>query len=412
MAEPIIMPKLAMAMQEGAVVEWLVDEDAYVEKSQPVMVVETEKVTYECEAPASGYLKRLVELGVTVPVFREVALLARDEEELARLAKRVPSEMATPATSAAPPIPVAAPIKERIPVSPVAKKLARANSLDLSRVAGSGPGGRIVKADVERALTAREAAAHLPETMETPNGMEIEGMRVLATIPFKGMRRSIADHMVRSLSHSAQLTQAGEIDMSEMIHLRRALLEKEEETRGRITYTDLFVYVLSRAVRHVPIVNSSLVDDEIRVWADVNVGIAVALDINEYESGLIVPVVKHADRKSLGEISAAVRDLTARARAGRLVPEDVSGRTITLSNAGQFASGWSFSTPILNAPEAVIVQPGGIAERPVVVGGEVVVRPMVTMSITFDHRIMDGVAVARFFAKLKELIETPALLHL
>lgn len=416
MAESIIMPKLAMAMQEGTVVEYLVGQGAWVEKGQQVMTVETEKVTYECEAPAAGYLHILVAVGETVPVFEAVGLLAASEGELALLETggRPAAQPAPASTASAVASPIAAearPAKQGRPkISPIAKKMARQNDLDVSQIAGTGPGGRIVKGDVERALAERERAAEA-RTVGTPADT-LDGKRVKATVPVQGMRKAIAEHMHHSLAVSAQMSTMGEIEMTEMIRLRELLLRKEEETGVRISYTDLFVLVLSRAVNYVPVVNSSLIGDEIKIWQDVNVGVAVALEKGEYESGLIVPVIKNADRKSLVEISLAVKDLTAKARSGRLTPEDVDAGTITLSNAGMIAQRWMISTPILNQPETVIVQPGAIAERPVVVDGQVQVRPMMTMSITADHRVLDGVPVTRFFNKIAELIENPALLHL
>ena len=416
MAESIIMPKLAMAMQEGTVVEYLVGQGAWVEKGQQVMTVETEKVTYECEAPAAGYLHILVAVGETVPVFEAVGLLAASEGELALLETggRPAAQPAPASTASAVASPIAAearPAKQGRPkISPIAKKMARQNDLDVSQIAGTGPGGRIVKGDVERALAERERAAEA-RTVGTPADT-LDGKRVKATVPVQGMRKAIAEHMHHSLAVSAQMSTMGEIDMTEMIRLREMLLRKEEAIGVRISYTDLFVLVLARAVQDVPVVNSSLIGDEIKIWQDVNVGVAVALEKGEYESGLIVPVIKNADRKSLVEISRAVKDLTAKARSGRLTPEDVVGGTITLSNAGMVAGRWMVSTPILNQPETVIVQPGAIAERPVVVDGQVQVRPMMTMSITADHRVLDGVPVTRFFNKIAELIENPALLHL
>jgi pyruvate dehydrogenase E2 component (dihydrolipoamide acetyltransferase) len=406
MPESVIMPKLAMAMQEGTVVEYLAAEGEWVEKGQQVMTIETEKVTYECEAPASGYLHIIVEAGRTVPVFEAVALLAASEEGVLQ------QQVAEPAEAAAAPVPEKETRAERpatagrIKISPLAKKLARQHSLDLATIVGSGPGGRIVKGDVEKALAAAPPAAVAP----VPGG---SGERLVrATLPLTGMRKAIADHMLHSLDVAAQMSTMGEIDMTEMIRLRETLLDQEEEIGVRISYTDLFVLVLARAVRYVPAVNSSLIDGEIKIWQDVNVGVAVALERGEYESGLIIPVIKNADGKSLLEISRAVKDLTARARTGRLTPEDVEGGTITLSNAGMVAQRWMVSTPILNQPETVIVQPGAIVDRPSAVAGQVQVRPMMTMSITSDHRVLDGVPVTRFFNKIAELVENPALLHL
>jgi len=433
MAEPVVMPKLAMGHTEGQVIEWLVRDGDWVDRGQPVMVVETEKVAYECEAPDSGFFHHGLELDVTVPVGTTVAWLAATDEELAEfqaeqpaVAPAVPEAEAPPVSAVPAPAAVtvpsvteglvaatAGPARTRsgkIKISPVAKKYARQHALDATRLVGTGPGGRIVKRDVDQALSAREAASLA--RVEVPPAQMIAGKRVRASLPLKGMRKAIADHMVHSLTVAAQLSHMGEIDMTEMIRLRKTLLQKEEEIGLRITYTDLFVLVLAKAVQYVPLANSSLVGDEIKIWEDINIGIAVALEIDEYQSGLIVPVVKDAGNKSLVEISRTVRDLTSRAREGKLTPVDVDGGTITLSNVGQFAPGWSVSTPIINQPESVIVQPGGIFDKPLAVDGQVVIRPIMTLSITFDHRVLDGVPISKFYIKIKELIENPAFLHL
>jgi pyruvate dehydrogenase E2 component (dihydrolipoamide acetyltransferase) len=426
MAEPILMPKLAMAMQDGLVVEWLVAKGEWVTKSQPVMIVETEKVTHECEAPASGYFCPAIELGVTVPVTTTVAWLAATQEELAQLkAGRLPAdapigtevEAAIETPGGQRPVRTISGKGRRAKISPVARSLAEQHNLDVQTIAGTGPGGRIVKADVERALEAkRPATGRAPPTPQIavsppPPPTEVAaGKRVKATIPLAGMRRAIAEHMMRSLAVSAQMSVMSEVDMAAMVSLRDTWLQREGEIGTRVTYTDLLVKALAAAVRQVPLANSSVIDDEIKIWEDINVGVAVALELGPYESGLIVPVLRNADQMTLIEVSKALRELTGRARHGELTPDDVTGGTITLSNVGQMAAGWSVSTPILNQPQSVLVQTGGISDKPVVRAGQIVVRPIMTLSITFDHRVMDGLPMARFAASIKDLIEDPGFL--
>lgn len=418
MAEEILMPKLAMAMKQGKVIEWKAGEGQWVEKGQTVMVIETEKVTYDCESPAAGFLHIIAELDKAIPVNETVALLAETEAELAELqaARPVPAAAVAsadtaaraPATEAAPPV---ASKGGRIKITPAAKKLARTQNFDFSAVAGSGPGGRIVKKDI---LAALEAGPAVP-TAAPPAAVEAktyEGKKVKKSIPLRGMRQAIAEHMVHSLRIAAQLTLSGEIDMTEMIKLRKSLLQKEDIVGLRISYTDLLVYALTRAVKLVPIVNSSVVDNEIKIWEDINIAVAVSLEVDEAESGLIVPVVKDAGGKSLLEISRSIKDLTGRARNGQLTADDMADGTLTLSNTGVFAPGWTVSTPIINQPQSVIVLTGGIFEKPTAVNGEVAVRPMMTTSITFDHRVMDGAPIHTFLSKFKAFIEQPELLHL
>ena len=414
MAEEILMPKLAMAMKQGKVIEWKAGEGQRIEKGQIVMVIETEKVTYECEAPASGFLHIIAELDKAIPVNDAVALLAETEAELAELQAAQPApveaaataapEDAVTATAASTPGPVK---KGKVRISPAAKKMAVTHNLDFTKVTGSGPGGRIVKKDIIQAIE-----TGLPEAAPPAEVERYEGKKVKKTIALRGMRQAIAEHMVHSLSVAAQLTLSGEIDMTEMIKLRKSLLQKEEIVGLRISYTDLLVYALTKAVKLVPIVNSSVVDNEIKIWEDINIAVAVSLEVDEAESGLIVPVVKDAGNKSLLEISRSIKDLAGRARNGQLTADDMADGTLTLSNTGVFAPGWTVSTPIINQPQSVIVLTGGIFEKPMAVNGEVVVRPMMTTSITFDHRVMDGAPIHTFLSKFKAFIEQPELLHL
>jgi len=410
-ADKVIMPKLAMAMQEGQIIEWLVEEGDWVEKGQDVMNVETEKVVHTCEAPSSGFLHILVPIGQIVSVFGTVALLVDTESELAQLqseapvteAKETPTEVeAIKSSQVDPVLPTA-----RVGISPIAKKIALKNKLDYSKLKGSGSGGRITKQDVEEAIAAR---AQLPESGKaTPvsGALESTGRQIKNVIPLIGGRRTIADRMHQSLAVAAQMSFMGEIDAEALVGFREGLLEKEDNFGVRISYTDLLVLALAKAVQAVPIVNASLVENEIRVWESVNIGVAVAVGNGESESGLVVPVIKDADKKSIQEISIAVKDLTSRARDRKLTLDDVQDGTITLSNIGMLVEGWTVSTPIINQPETMIVQPGAICDRPMVKKGQLVIGKCMSLSITFDHRVVDGVPATSFFNALVNLIENP-----
>jgi len=442
MAEKIVMPKLAMAMKEGKVVEWMLKEGEQVEKGQVVMVIETEKVSYEVEAPVTGLLHIIADLDQIIPVTETVAFLAENEDELKELQASqpvaittgeengnaaAPKEPAAEAVVARPSstpatMPSAAPVaalnkRGKVKISPLARKIANNHSLDITRVVGTGPGGIIKKRDVLKALetglppigpVSGEPVFGEPVFI----GEVVDGKRVKATLPFRGMRQAIAKNMVNSLSISAQVTGIGEMDMTRVVELRKSLLQQEEQIGVRISYTDILIYVLARAIKAVPQVNASLVGNEVKIWEDINVGIAVALQSSEYETGLIVPVLKNADKKSLTEISRSVKDLTSRARNGELTPDDLSGGTVTLSNTGTFMKGWFVSTPIINQPEALMVQPAGIFDKPLVIDGKIVIRPVMTISTTFDHRVTDGAPVGHFITLFKEYIENPDLLFL
>ena len=422
MAEQITMPKIAMGQTEAQIAEWLVPPGTWVEKGQAVMVIETEKVSYEIEAPASGYLLPQVPLHEIVPVGAVVALLAESEAELAELrgeGSAVPAgASAQPTTPSTAPAPQATRTARRIKITPVAKRKAALHGVDITRITGSGPNGRIINKDIEAAIAAQAEAAAIPAAPAVPEALPetaldtMTGLRVKAVLPFQGMRKAIAEHMRSSLATSAQVSGACELDMSEIVALRRKLLQKEDEIGVRITYNDIFVLILAKAVRHVPIVNASLVGDEIKIWEDINVAIAVAVERGPYETGLVAPVIRHADRKSLAEIARESRALIQKAHAGQLTPEELAGGTITVSNVGGLAPGWTISTPILNQPQAFILQPGRIVDRPVARDGELVIRPIMPLSFTFDHRIMDGAAPLRLIARIGELVENPEYLHL
>jgi len=197
----------------------------------------------------------------------------------------------------------------------------------------------------------------------------------------------------------------GEIDMLEMVRLRESLLERAESLGARISYTDLIVFVLSRILKDHPMLNSSLIGNEIKLWQSINIGVAVG-----YEGGLIVPVIKDADRKSLVEISTTIRSLVQKARQGKLIPEEVTGGTFTLSNVGPLGVGYRFDTDIINQPEAAILGTSGITDRAVVRDKEIVIRPIMTYSLTYDHRVTEGFTVCRFTGALEHIMENPLLL--
>jgi len=415
MTSQILVPKLGMGTAPLTLVEWKAKEGDWVEQGSIVLVVETEKIRHDVEAEISGFVHISVEEGEEVPIGTVAGLIAETKEELEALQKEKPGEVATAAAESkeAPPVEVArtpvteAKERERIKISPVARKMAEEHMIDISKVVGSGPGGRIVREDIERELEAKKKEAVTPaEAASVEAGAEVyQGRRVKSTIPLRGLRKAIAEHMTRSLSVSAQITNTGEMDMTEMIRLRKSLLEQQEVLGTRITYTDLMILVLVKALRNYPIVNASVIDDEIRLWEDINISVAVAL-----EEGLIVPVMRNAGRKSLIEVSQAVNILAKKTRERTLAPEEVQDGTFTLSNYGALGGGWRFSTVIINQPESAILGIGGITDRAVVRDGQIVVRPIMTYSFTYDHRVFDGAVAGRFMTSVTQLVENPGLL--
>jgi pyruvate dehydrogenase E2 component (dihydrolipoamide acetyltransferase)/2-oxoglutarate dehydrogenase E2 component (dihydrolipoamide succinyltransferase) len=408
MAVQILMPKLGMSTAPLTLVEWKAKEGEPVEQGNIVLVVETEKIRHDIEAEISGFLHILVDEGQEVAIGTVVGVVAKTKEELAALQKEKPKgatkaaevKEAPPAEAAQAEAPPAAEAKakERLLISPVARKLAEEHVIDITTITGTGPGGRIVREDIEKEIEAKKKAKVTPEI--TPE--VYQGRRVKSVIPLKGMRKVIAEHMHRSLSISAQLTVMGEIDMTEMVKLRQSLVAKEKALGTRITYTDLFVFVAARLLKELPIVNASLIDNEIKIWENINIGVATAL-----EEGLIVPVIKDADKKSLVEISKTVRSLVQKAREGKVMPDEVTGGTFTITNLGALGGGYRFETVIINQPEAAILGTGGITDRAVVRDGEIVIRPIMTYYFTYDHRVFTGAVAAQFMASATQLMETP-----
>jgi len=404
MATEIKIPRVGMAVADATIIEWTAKEGDRVEERQVVVVIETEKVRADVESPGAGFVHIILKEGEAAPAGAVIGLLAATREELKALQKESPETVPAKAVKTEATMPrEAIPLgkgEERIRISPVARKLAEEHAVDITRVAGTGPGGRITREDIEKAIATKDAApaAALPA--------EVPGERKTKTIiPLKGMRGAIAEHMHRSLSVAAQLTTMGEIDMTGMVKLRNNFVAQENTLGVRITYTDMLVFAIARVLRDHPMLNSGIIDNEIKVWQDINIGVATALD-----EGLIVPVVKNADQKSLVEISREIKALTEKAKERKLKPEEVTGGTFTLTNLGALGTGWTFETAIINQPESAILRVGGITDRAVVREGQIVIRPIMTYSLTYDHRAIDGAVAAKFLSSLISTLENPALL--
>lgn len=410
-----------MTMKEATLAEWKVKEGDAAHTGDVVLVIETDKTKWEVEAAADGLLHIVVDVDQTVPVGTLVGLLADDKDELASLQKDSGAAMAAATTQPEPGIdtsgserpPSGAPPKKkmRVKASPVARKLAEKRGVDLSAVSGTGPGGRITKDDVLAAVkTARTAPAASGET--TTASEERDGIKVKEIIPLRGMRKAISDHMHQSLAVSAQLTATGEIEATELKKLRTELVKQEAALGTRITYTDICVLAAAKTLRDVPAANASLIDNEIILWEDINIGVAVALEGGDaLGGGLIVPVIRNADKKSLTEISKELKASVEKARDGKLMPDDVSGGTFTITNLSALGGGsWGYGTPIINQPQSAILGTGAISDRAVVREGEIVIRPMMPISFTFDHRVLDGAPAGVFSARFSQLITNPYLL--
>jgi len=395
MAVEVVMPKFGLTMNDGILKRFLKQPGETVAEGEPLFEVETEKVLNEVPAPASGILvaflyneEDTVDCGIVLAVIAEPG----EDIEALKAQYRAPAIAAQPGS---PPAAKTATMEAkafpgaRRSITPIARKRAEELGVDLSRVAGTGPGGRVTREDVERAAAVPQASAAQVSSAPAATSRGVEGGGNV--IPFKGIRKAIAEHMMKSLHGSAQLTLSTEADVTAATDLR-AHLGREAE----FTYTDLMIHAVARALRRHPRLNSTLEDGAIRLRDEVNIGMAVALD-----EGLIVPVIRNADRKTLREIAPETKELGARARAGKLRLEDVEGGTFTITNLGTY--GVDAFTPIINHGEAAILGLGRIIERPAIYRGETARRFMMTLSLTFDHRIVDGAPAAAF---LQTVIET------
>ena len=428
MATPVLMPLMGMTMEEGIVSKWLVEAGATVTKGQEILEFETDKINATVEAPEDGVLGGLTaQPGDAVAVQGVLAYILEPGEE-PPAAEAPPAAAPEPAAAPAPaapmpapaaPAPAPAPVVAAAPVaaaadgriksSPLARRIARELGVVIAGLAGSGPGGRIIERDVRAAAMAPAVAAAptvaVAPAIPTPAIPAAIGEPAAGTtIPVAGVRKVIAERMLQSLQQSAQVTLVTEVDGRRFHELRTELAARHEPALGfKISYNDLLIRVCAHALREHPRANASLDGDVIRLHDAVNVGLAI-----EAGGDLVVANVKQADRKSLAEIASDLRGVVERARANQLALDDITGGTFTISNLGLY--GIDAFTPVLNPPESAILGVGALREKAVARDGEVVAQLSVTLSLTFDHRIIDGAPAARFLARIRELIEQPYLL--
>ncbi len=402
MAVEVTMPKFGLTMIEGTIQKWFKNEGDPIKAGEPLFEVETEKVLYEVEVKATGTVAKLLyPLEAVVEVGLPVAIIAEAGENVAEIAAKygggAPSAKVatTPAAaSATPTAPSGSGRREGPPVTPAARKLAEEHKVDLAPIIGTGPGGRVTREDVQKAIDdrAKAPAPTAAPSAPTAPAATLAPTPVAQSIPLRGMRKVIAERMHRSLQGSAQLTITTEVDVTQLIDRRQ-----EVQREFSATYTDFIVQACAHALKQHPRMNSTLDGDTIRHLSDVHVGLAVAL-----EEGLIVPVVHNTDKKSLQEIAQEAKGLAEKARAGKLSIEEVSGGTFTVSNLGMY--GIDGFTPIINSPQTGILGVGRIVEKPVIYRGEIAKRSMMVLSLTFDHRVIDGAPAGAFLQTVADLL--------
>ncbi len=440
----VILPKLGQTMEFGTIIEWLKQEGDPVQRGEVLFTVESDKATLEVESPTKGYLRKILVLaGEERPVLIPVALITKEVDEdisgyeagtRVAIQDKPPTEQAVAAQT--PEIQKASEIsRERIFSSPRARKLAHEKGVDLVLVAGSGPKGRIVERDIVSFLestpkvtpvarrVAERAGVDLRAVTGTgPGGritkVDVEGAAVpaapvpavaaapmpAAEVPMSGVRAVIARRMHAGHSETAPVTLTMEVDATEFVALRERLRASLADELGfDIGYNDLLIKLVARALREFPYVNARLDGNVIVQLSEVHIALAV-----DTERGLLVPVVRNADRKELAEVATELRQVIERARAGTALPDELSGSTFTITNLGMF--GIDAFTPIISLPEAAILGVGRIKDCAAVANSEIAVRKMMWLSLTFDHRLMDGVPAARFLQRIKQFIEEPYLL--
>jgi pyruvate dehydrogenase E2 component (dihydrolipoamide acetyltransferase) len=439
MASQVVMPKMSDTMEEGVVVKWLKHEGEPVQLGEALAEIETDKAVLELEADTPGLLRKiLVQEDDKVAVGQLIAVIGAAEEDITPLVGKpsIPSAMsASPSTPASadasmPPhaeapseLPARAPqeatTRERIDASPLARRMAEEAGLDIAQVRGTGPGGRVVKRDVETFLMHRQpqpmaqagpviapqpAGAAPPPRLPEVTSAASRRAADYAEQDLSMMRQAIARRMVQSKTTVPHFYLTTAIDMEPAIDLRHALNALVEDD-ARVSVTDMILKAAANALRQFPRLNVSYSDDKIRLHQGVHISVAVAL-----EDGLITPVIRDCDRKSLGEVARTMRDLAERARARRLRPEEYTGGTFSVSNLGMYDV--DECAAIINPPEAAILAVGRMQQQPVVVDDQVTVRHRMKVTLSCDHRVVDGATAAQFLQVLKSLLEHPLKLML
>jgi pyruvate dehydrogenase E2 component (dihydrolipoamide acetyltransferase) len=438
MATQIVMPKMSETMEEGVVVKWLKREGDRVATGDALAEIETDKAVLELEATTPGVLRQIVaQEDSKVPVGQLIAVIAAADEDISPLVvgSTSPSSQASPALTTPPAAtPTATPAmaspaaasparheaatRERIDASPLARRMAEEAGIDIAQIRGTGPGGRVVKRDIEAFLAQSRGqpsqqptppVAPSPAAAAAPTPHD-EAARLEAGAPdyveqeLNMMRKTIARRMALSKTTAPHFYLTTEIDMARAISLRQSLNELAADD-ARVSLNDMIVKAVANALRQFPRLNVSYADDKLRQHRRVHISVAVAID-----EGLITPVIRDCDRKSLGEIARESKELTERARARRLKPEDYTGGTFSISNLGMYDVE-DFGA-IINPPEAAILAVGAIKERAVVVDGQLGIGQRMKLTLSCDHRAVDGATAAQFLQIVKRLLEHPLTLML
>ena len=427
----VLMPALSPTMTEGKIARWLKAEGDTVKSGQVLCEIETDKATMEVEAVDEGLLAKIVVPGGTdgVKVNDVIAVIAGEGEDAKAVAAKGAAPAAAPAAATAPvaaasapaaaPAPVAAPASAsqgaRVFASPLARRIAEQSSLDLTKIAGSGPGGRIVKHDVEAALAGggakKSAAAGAPaaaaaSAAPAPAAVSSSALAAIGPhklVPLSTMRKVIARRLTESKQQVPHFYLTVDCDIDKLLAGRAALNAKSPEKGPgafKLSINDFIIKSVAAALRQVPNANASFSDDGMLLWENVDISVAVAID-----GGLITPIIRDADKKGLVEISNTMKDLAARAKSGKLKPEEFQGGTFSISNLGMF--GIKDFAAVINPPQGCILAVGAGEQRPVVKNGALAIATMMSVTLSVDHRVVDGSVGAEFLAAFKRIVEDP-----
>ena len=422
MATEIIMPKVDMVMETGTFVEWLKSEGEHVNKGDPLFTIMTDKAAIEVEAPGEGVLAGLkAKLDDVIPVTEVIAYLLGPGEALPVEPVCQPQTVVTTSppptteavTGSVPATTVVDVVElDKVRATPVARRMAGELGIDLAQVQGCGPQGRIHKADIlafqesqkSVAPAAEAGAPTAPSVPAVSASMPLPNARQKQVVQLAGPRKIIAERMASSAFTAPHITLSLHVDMTEVIRLREQVLEPlKTQTGQRVSYTAILARAVATVLPRHPYMNASLADGNIFLWEDIHLGIATSVEEN-----LMVPVIREAQSRSLGQIVTALADLTERARSRRLTPTEMTGSTFTISNLGMF--GIESFNAIINPPEAAILAIGKMMDTPVKCADGCAFRPMIQLTASADHRIVDGAGVARFLSDLKSTLENPYLL--
>jgi pyruvate dehydrogenase E2 component (dihydrolipoamide acetyltransferase) len=435
MAQLIVMPKFGLTMTEGTIASWNVAVGDAIAEGDILCEIETDKLTNEFESPKAGVLLKIIEGdGATVTCLEPIAVIGEANEDISALlsgnAAPHVDEAAAPVDTPITPETSAKTAGGRINASPLAKKLAKEKGIDLALITGTGTKGSITVDDVNNYTPATEAdqkvsVSPVAKKMADAAGVDLSTLsgdgRIMKkdvearltksstteaapeTIPLKGMRKTIAKRMSESFLTSPRVTYTRPLDATAMKEFRTKLKPEFEKRGLKLTFNHIIMKVCAQALLEYPHINGSLVDDTLILHPHAHIGLAIGLD-----SGLLVPNVKNCDLKSLSQIAEETEKLIAEAKSGRTKMDDLTGGTFTLTNLGAY--GITSFSPIINQPELAILGIDAMVDTPVVVGGQITIRPMMNLSLTADHRIIDGVLAAQFLQRIGEYLENPALL--